>query len=276
MGELNPIIKTNFMEYLDLLFKNRNKSYGAYELRKNYDKRLKLSLLSTMLFVTLICSFAFIKEDDKKENIKYNITDITLKEVSIKPEEKKEEIKQQPKPNKIKTVKYTNFKIMPDKDVTEVTPTQTEIDSSQVGKVNIDGDKYTGKVEKPEVPSNGTSDSLNVKEPEEEVIFHKVEKEASFPGGLDKWKRFLERNLNGETPVENGSGEGMFSVVIQFIVDKEGNISDITPLTSHGFGMEEEAVKVIRRGPKWIPAEQNGQKVKSYRKQVITFLVESN
>jgi len=264
------------MEYLDLLFKNRNKSYGAYELRKNYDKRLKLALLSTLFLVTLICSFAFINVENKKETIKYTVTDVTLKEISIKPEENKPEIKEQPKPNKIKTVKYTNFKILPDKEVKEVPPTQIEIDSSQIGKVNVEGDKYDGKVEKPQVESNGTVETNITTEPEEEKIFVKVEKEASFPGGLDKWKRFLERNLNGDIPVENGSGEGTFSVVIQFIVDKEGNISDITPLTTHGFGMEEEAVKVIRRGPKWIPAEQNGQKVKSYRKQVITFLVQSN
>jgi protein TonB len=56
-------------------------------------------------------------------------------------------------------------------------------------------------------------------------------------------------------------------------VDKEGNISDVRPLSSHGFGMEEEAMRVIKKGPKWSPAVQNGRQVKAYRKQPITFVV---
>jgi protein TonB len=62
-------------------------------------------------------------------------------------------------------------------------------------------------------------------------------------------------------------------VVVQFVVDKEGKISDVKAMTSHGFGMEEEAVKVIRKGPNWVPAVQNGRNVKAYRRQPITFVV---
>ena len=263
------------MEYLDLLFKNRNKSYGAYELRKNYNVRLELSLL-IILFITSLISISSLNESDvKKQTIKYDITDIKLNEVSVKELEKKEEIKEQPKLIKSKTVKYTNFKITPDNDVIDIPPTQIEIDSSKIGNVNIDGDKHTGKVEKPDGIPNGTSDTTIVKKPNDEVIFVNVDKEATFPGGIDKWKRFLERNLNGEVPIENGSGDGIFSVTIQFIVDKDGNISDITPLTNHGYGMEDEAIKVIKRGPKWIPAEINGEKVISYRKQNIIFVIET-
>ncbi|HET9429556.1 MAG TPA: energy transducer TonB, partial [Chitinophagaceae bacterium] len=63
------------------------------------------------------------------------------------------------------------------------------------------------------------------------------------------------------------------TVWVQFIVDKEGAISDVKALSNHGYGMEEEAVKVIRKGPAWIPAIQNGRAVKAYRKQPITFVV---
>jgi periplasmic protein TonB len=56
-------------------------------------------------------------------------------------------------------------------------------------------------------------------------------------------------------------------------VDKGGNISDVKALTSHGYGMEEEAVRAIKRGPKWTPAIQNGRNVNAYRQQPITFVV---
>jgi len=81
----------------------------------------------------------------------------------------------------------------------------------------------------------------------------------------------LERNLNANIPVDNGAPVGRYSVVVQFVVDKEGNVSDIQALTNHGYGLEEEAIRVIKKAPKWEPAIQNGIKVKAYRRQVITF-----
>jgi hypothetical protein len=65
-------------------------------------------------------------------------------------------------------------------------------------------------------------------------------------------------------------------VVVQFIVNTDGTIIDIKPLTDHGFGMEEEAVRVISRGPKWNPAIQGGKQVKAYRRQPVTFQVFSD
>lgn len=104
-------------------------------------------------------------------------------------------------------------------------------------------------------------------------IFDRVEVEASFPGGDQMWRKYLERTLNPNTPVDNGAPEGSYTVIIQFVVDKEGNISDVRPLTHHGYGMEAEVMRVIMKGPKWTPAEQDGRKVKAYRKQPVTFQV---
>ena len=114
---------------------------------------------------------------------------------------------------------------------------------------------------------------IEEKKDDDNKIFEKVEVEASFKGGEGAWRKYLERNLNASTPVDNGAPEGNYTVVVQFIVDKEGNISDVKANTNHGYGMEEEAVKVIRRGPPWVPAVQNGRNVKAYRKQPITFQV---
>ena len=104
-------------------------------------------------------------------------------------------------------------------------------------------------------------------------VFEKVEVEAAFPGGLQAWRRFLERNLNAQVPSDKGAPEGSYTVVAKFIVDKGGNVSDVRTQTKHGYGMEEEAVRVIKRGPKWTPAIQNGRNVRAYRKQPITFIV---
>ncbi len=102
----------------------------------------------------------------------------------------------------------------------------------------------------------------------------KVEAEASFPGGESIWLQYIQRNANGQVANDNGAPEGTYTVVVQFVVDKEGNISDVRSLTKHGYGMEEEAIRVIRNAPRWEPAVQNGRYVKAYRRQPITFRVE--
>ncbi|HEV7781695.1 MAG TPA: energy transducer TonB [Chitinophagaceae bacterium] len=102
-------------------------------------------------------------------------------------------------------------------------------------------------------------------------VFTEVDIQASFPGGDAAWRRYLERNFNGNVPVDNFSPPGTFTVIIQFIVDKTGAITEVKPLTKFGFGMEEEAVRVISKGPKWQPAIMNGIMVRSYRKQPVTF-----
>lgn len=107
-------------------------------------------------------------------------------------------------------------------------------------------------------------------------VFRKVEIEASFSGGDRAWRSYLERNLNASVPVDNKAPEGNYTVVVQFIVDKEGTISDIKPLTNHGYGMEQEVIKVISKGPKWTPAIQDGKAVKAYRRQPVTFAVISD
>ncbi len=105
-------------------------------------------------------------------------------------------------------------------------------------------------------------------------IFEKVDIEASFPGGEVAWRKFLEQNLRADVPLKRGAPAGSYTVWIQFVVDKNGNVSDLKPLTNLGYGMEAEIVRVLKKSPKWIPANQNGSAVRAYRKQPVTFVIE--
>lgn len=117
-------------------------------------------------------------------------------------------------------------------------------------------------------------DTVPIVSSDSEHTFEKVEVEASFPGGEAAWHKFLERNLNGDVPVKKKAPAGQYTVILQFVVDKLGNVSAITPLTNIGYGMEEEVIRVLRLSPHWIPAQQSGRKVKAYRKQPVTFWIE--
>lgn len=101
------------------------------------------------------------------------------------------------------------------------------------------------------------------------------EKEANFKNesGEGAWMTFIMKNLNGNVPVKKKAPEGMYTVLIQFVVDKTGNIVDIKPLTKLGYGMEQEVVRVLKKSPDWIPARQYGRTVNAYRIQPVTFQV---
>ncbi len=260
--------------YLNIVFNGRNKDYGAYELRFNYNRRMRDSLLSTFIMLSLIFGGVMWVKPTKNEKIntleikEINLKDIKLNEpvIDVKP-------KVEPKATKIKTVKFTPPIIKTDKEIKEEIPTQEEITNSIIGT-----EKQDGKVDDGIIGPSNIDEGKDIIENKviEDIIFERVEIEASFPGGPSKWKRYLEQNLNGNIPLDNNAPEGLYRVIIQFIVDSDGLISEVKPLTNHGYGMEEESIKIIKRGPKWTPAIQNGIYVKAYRKQIITFSVSEN
>jgi protein TonB len=164
--------------------------------------------------------------------------------------------------------------IKKDEEVEKPPPPQEELKEAKIDVVNQEGIK-DDNIATPVQVDEGKQIVEEKKVEDENKIFDKVEIEASFPGGDAKWRQYLERNANGQVATDNGAPEGTYTTVVQFVVDKEGNISDVKALTNHGYGMEEEAMRVIRKGPKWTPAVQNGRQVKAYRKQPITFQVQS-
>jgi hypothetical protein len=118
-------------------------------------------------------------------------------------------------------------------------------------------------------PPRPPGDSTN----DEEKIFTRVEEEASFPGGGDAWKKFLERNLHSDIAEKNNAPCGQYTTVIKFIVGKNGILNSIAAETKLGYGMEEEVIRVIEKSGKWKPAVQNGRIVNAYRRQPVTFMV---
>ncbi|MES1225425.1 MAG: energy transducer TonB, partial [Bacteroidota bacterium] len=123
-------------------------------------------------------------------------------------------------------------------------------------------------------PNTGIVSKIEETTPANDKVFEKVEVEPDFPGGNNAWLTYLQKNLNANTPVDNKAPEGSYTVWVKFLVSKDGEISDVRTLTNHGFGMEQEVVKLIKNGPSWSPAMQNGHKVNAYKKQPVTFVVQ--
>ncbi len=269
--EANKILGADI---LDILFEGKNKEYGAYDLRKTYNKRIKTALFVTIGIGLLIFLISFLANTfHSNENKDFEVKDLSLSQIKKQeppppPPPPKPKL---PPPPKIETIKFTPPKVVKDEEVPkDEKPPEVEKIEAKIDIKTDSGAKDLGIVAPP-VQETGTQ---VVDQPDENKIFEKVEKEAEFPGGAAQWRRYLERNLNPTTPIDNGAPAGTYTVIVKFIVSKDGSISNVEGETHFGYGMEEEAIKQIKKGPKWTPALQNGRNVNAYRRQPITFVVQ--
>jgi len=261
---------------LDILFDGRNKEYGAYDLRKTYNSRIKISITG-MFLVCAFCLgaslFANSKEKTKNELV---ITDMELMKVK---DEKKVEPPPPPPPPKVEPPKVEMSKfvapvivkddeVKPEDEIKDV----EKLENTKIGTINVEGAKDEGVVAPPVENATGVVAPPKV-EPDIDKIVAFVSIQAQFPGGMDGWKKYLERYLNRDLPAGNGAPPADYTVTVSFIVDRFGNISDVKAENDPGYGTKAEAIRVILKSPKWTPAEQNGRQVVYRQKQNITFRV---
>lgn len=264
---------------LDILFEGRNKAYGAYDLRKTYRQRL---LRSVLLMLSLLCLLfginfllGFIKPSVYKP---VYIEDMSLVSVKTEPEKRIVPPPVQPPPRQQVQVNMRQFTshmiITKDPPEDEKPPKMDDLDNVKIGTVNkTDGRDDDGSI----VPTDNGKGIIDQpkKANDDDWKFMPVEIESTYPGGADAWRRFLEQNLYKNLP-QAALDEGIEgSVVIRFIVDVDGAVSDVTAMSGPK-ELQPAAINVIRKSGKWKPAEQNGRKVKSYKSQVITIKLEQN
>ena len=267
--DINKILTADI---LDLIFEGRFKEYGAYELRKTYDKRLKAGLAGMVAVVVLLGGGAILSNSIKKPKTEIIAVDMSLE--NVQQDEKKAPPPPPPpkvEPPKVEVTKFTPPKIVKDAEVKEEDEIKEveKLEDTKIGAFNQEGTKDEGIV----APVEQSTGPVAPPEEETDKIFTVVQIPAEFPGGTQGWVRYLERTLNRDLPVENGAPAGKYAVVVSFVVARDGSISDVKAENDPGYGTKEEAVRVITRGPKWKPAVQNGRNVIYRHRQAIVFQV---
>jgi protein TonB len=271
------INKLQTADILDIIFDGRNKEYGAYDLRKTYNKRLRNALFATIGICLLLLVLSIIANSAGKEKQQVMVQDMSLE--NMKNEEKKPEPPPPPpppkqEPPKVEITKFTPPKIVkdeevkPDEEIKEV----EKLEDTKIGTFNQEGAKDEGLVAPPVEKSTGVVEAPKVEE-DYDKVFTVVQIPAEFPGGQSAWTRFLERNLNSSITSDNGALPGRYTVVVAFTVSKTGAISDVVAENDPGYGTKAEAIRVITKGPAWKPAVQNGRNVIYRHRQSITFVV---
>lgn len=255
-------------DVLDIIFEGRNKAYGAYALRKHYDERL-WKAIGTMVALLLII-FVLFKTFKEKEVIyakEYVMEENRTGSVKM-PEKSKKSTPVPAKSSSAKSGQTSNIQIV---------KTAGPIKSATGPGSNVpDTSGFPGTGTGIKTGGPFPSDSIGGKTPDSVqniVPFVSKMVNASFPGGDVAWKKYLERYLDSETAINHNAPAGVYKVIVVFMVNTQGKISDVKAETNFGYGMEAEAIRVIKKGPDWVPASQNDEKLNVYRRQPVTFIV---
>ena len=271
--ESNKILSADI---LDLVFEGRNKEYGAYQLRKTYNKRITMALIITASIAIIALGGSLLASSLDTNKSKLDVKDVVLQDIKQEEEKKPEPPPPPPpkqEPPKVEMTKFTPPKIVKDEEVKEEEkpPEVEKLEDTKISTVSQEGVKDEGIVAPPvSDEGKGVIEAPKKDEEDYDKTFTKVEIESEYPGGQAAWLRFLNKNLANNYPQDAIDNGIQGTVVIQFIVDKEGNVSNVEAVSGPA-ELRDAGVKVIKKSGKWIPAVQNGRQVKSYKKQPIVF-----
>jgi protein TonB len=271
--DINKILNSDL---LDIIFDGKNKEYGAYELRKGYNTRLIKALIFTGSLLLLIFVGTVLANVIENNNAseKIDVADTQMAEVKKDeppPPPPPPPPPTPPPPPEVNQIKFTPPKIVKDEEVKPDEKIEEIKEDQVISTKTVESDNTSQVVQAP-VEDNSNAVEMP-KEDDENKIFTKVEVEAGYVGGDPAWRRYLQNNLDNEIPGSNGAPAGQYTVIVRFIVAKDGSVSDVVAETSHGYGMEQESVRAIKKSGKWTPAIQNGRNVIAYKRQPITWVV---
>ncbi len=257
-------------EWTDLVFAGRNQAYGAYQLRKGTGKRNVISIIAVVVLV-LLCQIGLSlkKAADAEARKRAAMTEVV--ELSkLEQPKKKAEVKQQKKiqvePEKVvervkSSIKFTAPVIKKDNEVKpeEELKTQDELMNTKtaIGAIDVKGnDDKGGEVLK-------LKEAVAQPEPKPEVenkVFDVVEQMPSFPGGPSALMKYLSENTRYPVVAQENGVQGR--VVVSFVVEKDGHITDVKVVRSVDPSLDKEAARVVKSMPSWIPGKQNGSAVR--------------
>lgn len=251
-------------ERAELVFANRNKEFGAYVIRKGYNKTTAQALLISLAVFTLLISGPVIMNflnpgDDAGAEKPVEVT-VDLKEPPPIDKNEPPPPPPPPPPPTIETVKFTP-PVVVDREIEDEDqpPPQEELSETNVGVVTQAGDENAT-----ELP-----DEEPVADPDAGKIFTFVEEQAEFPGGEEARITFLQKNIKYPALARENGIEGR--VYVTFVVGPDGSIRDVKVLRGIGGGCDEEATRVVKMMPAFKPAKQNGRPVNVQFNMPIVF-----
>ena len=265
-------------EWTDLVFEGRNQAYGAYKLRKGTAKRNVWALIIVGLAAALLYLGLQLQKMAEANKKVENTQAVALAKLNTEKKEakveKKEIIKQEPEKvvEQVKSsVKFTAPIIKKDSEVKEedeIKLDEVQKSDKAVGAFTVEGnDEVGGAVLK-------AKEDIAAPEPpkhvvEETKIFTVVEQMPMFPGGDGALMGYLRDNIHYPTVAAENGVQGR--VVVGFVVERDGSITDVNILRGVDPSLDREAMRVVKSMPKWTPGKQNGSAVRVKYQVPVSF-----
>jgi protein TonB len=264
-----------YTSYLDLLFENRNKQYGAYPLRKYYRKRLLTAMAIISGLVIIFASLLILFRNHINSTIQLpQIPGIVLTPVDLRPPVVQKPLASRP-PAAVKHVAaavVTAPLIVKDLPVVKPIATVEELKTAVIGIKSETGPPATG--DPGERQGNNGAAGTAAKDSAEAgngKILDRAEIMPEFPGGPAALMRYLQRNLR--MPDTESTQETRVRVIVKFVVSPDGKVTGINVVQSGGDPFDHEVQRVISRMPAWKPGIQNGRKVAVYYMLPVSFII---
>jgi len=262
-------------DVLDILFENRNKQYGAYPLRKEYNNRLIKALSIMISIVLLLLAWDYIQKNIKPKTNITIIPGLTDTAIHLTQVQIPKEIHPPSVHPHVASITNPPPVIVPDHFVTDTMHTIDDLTNKVISDVTTDGPSATSDnmVTTSKEPGTVTTNAEPLPVPEPAVI-NNPEVMPEFPGGTAALLRFLGKNLQvPEDAVEAGQ---RVRVPVSFVVNKDGNLSDVEFLSQPDNVFKKEILRVIARMPKWKPGSQHGKTVAVYYTIPVIFEMTEN
>ena len=266
-------------EWTDLIFQGKNQAYGAYKLRKGTSKRNVMSIVIMAIAAALAFAVIALKnayEASQKAKFEQVVEATTIKEVKKKAEVKRKapvKVEQEQKVEKVKSsIKFTAPVIKKDSEVKPEEEMKSQEDlnktSTSIGAFDVKGnDEAAGVV------LHAKQDIAQPEPPKHEEVENKVvttvEQMPSFPGGDAALMNWLRNNVRYPAVAEENGIQGR--VVVSFVVERNGSITDVQVVKSVDPSLDKEASRVVKSMPNWIPGKQNGSAVRVKYNVPVTF-----
>ena len=242
-------------KWIDMVFEGRNKAYGAYVLRKENPKMTLVALLIGASVFAALLALPMLDFGSDNEDVEETVTMVDMANIPPPVEEVKPLLRPPPPPPpapKIDEVKFVKPKVVEKEKVVEEIKTIEELKDKNVGAKDIKG-RDDGKIVIDMPSGEGDKD---VKIVEDNTVYNAVEVRPDFPGGIQKFYDFVGKNYRA--PEEDIKGK----IFVQFVVEKDGSLTDIKVVRDLGYGTGAEAIRVLKKSPKWKPGIQNGRAVR--------------
>lgn len=263
--------------WTDLVFKNRNKAYGAYQLRAESSSiTTKALVIAGSVFILLFAGPSIYRKMHpvQVENDISSMTEVDVIQPPVTAEPPKEKMdlpKVEPSKEKLNTVKLpTKIVVMEQPEVDETPPSLDQLQNAVVGQVTQSG-TATHESATPAAASSGNGEGVIPAADNTVYDGSIIEKYPEFEGGMAAWAKFIQRNLR--YPEEAMEKETQGKVFVSFVVEKDGSISNVSVIKGIGNGCDEEAIRVIKKSPKWKPGQQHNTTVRVRYTMPLAFML---